>query len=431
VNLFTAFLALAPAGGGNSAAIFDSSLAAYKHLQKGSVSIEVETLLRGTHVKSSVRLQFVEPGSLLLSVSEPQQQGFAASRRTYSLQGERVIAVDEVEREFTSRTFPFPSNLGVGDRVSSSLGSPGEAAMVMISPRDTEIFYGNFRTLDGFRHSFNGPFLELQRTAGPSKMTIDFDRASMLLRKVDLETAGGSFQHWSVAYGSPPASVPGPNIAGMRQVDALTAQPTPPHFLSKEAETLSHRSRIAYRDLRSGEVVYTSPEGSGRFWLANGRYRQDSSTGSWDYRDHILTVQIGRTFYQGRTRLRQVPPALAKLGIAVPPLFLQILQARNPMGTLMATSAKVRVAGSISMNGAPCSVLEVLQPGLTMSLLVRKADGLILNSKSAVLDLRGHTMFTHQSTYDYSKVNESFAESVFSLPVSNPRGLPVVPDRGK
>ncbi len=418
--MFTTFILFATA---NPASIFDASLAAHARVRRMDVSISIETKVNKDDVVSSARLQFIRPDRLQLTVQEPQQKGQAASNRTYDLSGNTFTALDLAAGEYAQRNFPFPSQLGLADRLTAALGNPGDAVGVILSDRLLTAFLSNYRNLRDFKQSMKPGAIELRRTYRNTSAIFDFGSSDHLLRLVRLQGPGSRLV-WNFHYNGEALTLATPKTRALRKVESLTARAAPPRYLSPEARSLATRSERAYANLRSTVCRYLGPDGSGTFWVRDGSYRQDQGQNSWSYSSRQLTARIGDVTYSGNLRQSKIAAALNRVGGSVQTMVLQMLQGRNPMGTLLVPESTVRLAGQLVTEGAPCGILEIKSKGITLSVIVRKSDGMILSTRSAILGRRGEVALREETTYRYDSVNRGVGGQLLSVSAAGARPFP-------
>jgi hypothetical protein len=423
VALLTALLLLAPPR--SVPALLDASVAAHAKLQRVDVSIGIVTTLKTTSARSQAHLQFIRPDELRLTVAEPAQRNQAASRKLYSLSGQRVIAVDQIEGEYTTRKFPFPGALPLAERFAASAGAYGDAVGAILNPNELNNFYANFRNLSDFRIVDKPGVVELFRSVKSATITIDLGAKDMLLRRVTLQSPG-SLLDWNYTYAAAPSKLAPPAIAGLHLVEALTARATPPHYADAQAKSVAHRSELAYRDLGSAVVEYAGREGSGQFWVASGNYREKASDFEWVYAGNVLSVRAKGVLYRGKISKSRVPTALDKLGVVPQPMLLQLLQGRNPMGTLLTTDARVRLAGNMAFGDSPGKILEIKNAGVTVSAMVRDRDGLLASVHSSLIDQHGAVAMREDFTYQYKSVNHALPAGTFAALSGVAKPLPEV-----
>ncbi len=421
--LLTALLLLAPPR--SVPVLLDASVAAHAKLKRVDVSIGIVTTLRTTSARSQAHLQFIRPDELRLTVAEPAQRNQAASRKLYSLSGQRVIAVDQVEGEYTTRKFPFPGALPLAERFAASAGAYGDAVGAILNPNELNSFYANFRNLSDFRIVDKPGVIELFRSIKSATITIDLGAKDMLLRRVTLQSPG-SLLDWKYTYSAAPAKLAPPAIAGLHLVEALTARATPPRYADAQAKSLAHRSELAYRDLGSAAVDYNGRDGMGQFWVAGGNFRERAAEFEWIYAGNVLSVRAKGVLYRGKISKSRVPTALDKLGVAPQPMLLQLLQGRNPMGTLLTTDALVRLAGNLALGDSPAKILEIKSAGVTVNALVRDRDGLLASVRSSIIDQHGAVAMREELTYKYTSVNHALPAGTFAALTGMAKPLPPV-----
>lgn len=406
----------------SAASIIDQTVAAHGRMSRLDATIATDTKLQGQEQKSTAHLLVVRPDRLRLTVQEPQQNGQAASRRIYCLDRNRFVAIDDLVREYTDRQYQFKSSLSLFDRLQISLGAPNDAVSNLLDSKQLAIFFTKFRSLPDLKVSTDGAMIRLRRSSGAARIAFDIGAADHLLRRVRLDNEGG-FLDWEFSYGPSPSSISPPSTRGMRKVESLVARDAPPTYASDAAHLLAKKSQFAYDSLRSVDCHYEGADGSGRFWIASGHYRQESGGTAWIYADRTLTAKNRASLYRGRVAQSKVSSALHAVGISVQPMLLQIMEHRNPMGTLMPTKSRVRIAGEISLGGQPCGILEIRTNGVTVSVAVRKSDGMILSSRANIPGPNG-TLLRQETTFTYDSVNKPLPAGAFAPPAGSAKPFP-------
>lgn len=424
--MVTALLALTAAPI-DAARIFDECVAAHQELAKATIGLHSVSKVRETRV-TDYEIRYIRPDRLVMRVRDPAIGLQAESDRTFALIGGKLVGYDASAHERLSRNAPVKASLAEKLSAFTELDQPVQALLDSASMR---AFLNQFRTLSKWTVSFSGGKTVVSRaTTGNrwSKTVFEFGLKSSLLTRIVLSQSSGTLE-WNVTYKTPPRSLSFSPPPDALVVKSFTAREPFPRGVEPEARAVADASVRAYNRLRHGYWTLQEGGAESRIWISGYRARESRKDMNWVYDGTYLSVDLPRkkAFYRGKKAPGVVLATLRKLGIDPSPTIWQYLSRRNPMLALLAPDVKARVAGTVTVDGAPCKVLEISRPGMRMNVVVRQKDGLWARYYWEMRDGSGNVVSQTDRAIRYLSVGSPLDADVFHITASKGAGTKRLP----
>lgn len=271
----------------------------------------------------------------------------------------------------------------------------------------------------GWRTSSLGGVTILSGTGASGKIEIGFLDTGGRLRSLAVTSSDGQRMRWVFDYG---ALSPGLlNVAlpkDARRVGKSTMDAKPePKVADKGARALLDRTFDQYDRLR--EVAYRVDGEGGRqqIWFGELGVRQKGPRWEWAYRNGNLVIadHMTKRLFAGKCRPSEMSRILNALGLAWDPTVRELMADRNPVRAILSDRMTVRTAGSIALAGQRCAILQATAPKIRLTLLLRRADGLVAGTMSDSLDERGQVVSSSERRFEYTSVRTRLPASAFAV----------------
>ncbi len=400
-----------------ASAAFEGCLRVHRAMQSASATVEVSQLLNGQRTRTSYQVAYVRPTQVQLRVREPQQQGRAATDRTFALVDGRFWGYDAVVHEQLARkTIPVGTLI---QKLSTQVGSIDDSVAGLIEPDRLVAFIRPFRETRGWTISRKGALTLVRKSSTtPPKNTTEwrFETTTWRLRGLAVDVPGGRLE-WTVTYGAAPKAISWRPPKDAPAVASFTLRPGPPQYRTPEAKTIAERAMRAYDRLQHVHYWTETAEGIQKVWLSGSKLRQETRSLAFVVADGQGAIRDDRKrqFYSGKAGSRLIGEALAKLNARIDPFVRQILNRQNPVRMLLLPGITVAKIGNVKIGGVEGDILEFKTASSKIALVVRRPDGLLSSLRSTVYDPEGNVAGGTDRTFIYGPIGKPFAADQFKL----------------
>lgn len=361
----------------------------------------------GPFINQSVdmRLDF-SPKQVHLEIDE-RQGNRTKTKRFYRLERD-FRAWDLNTREVVQRKLPSGADWAV--RYASAAGTAlPDLPRLFLSREDAPTILGNLRNSPNLAFTSSGGSYTLQQRNGSNLVTLTLG-PDHLVRGLNIKTAQGNVS-WKLFYR--PVNFRTPPV-GFTVVDAFTELPSPPRYLSAEAQAVGEQMLRAQANLTRGVVQVRDKNGLTRLAFDGRKFAVRGPAGEWAYDARNLDFRARGIRRRGVARRREVPSYLEKGGLEVDPFLRPRLFGRIGFRDILPPEAKVRLAGKVSMGGKACRILESSAPGARFTAFV-SGDGLVMSLTVENIAPGGRILNRSQRDYEIISRGQALSAAEFSL----------------
>ncbi|HRI43166.1 MAG TPA: hypothetical protein PLL78_03015 [Fimbriimonadaceae bacterium] len=403
--------------------LFDRCLAA--HRASGAATIRAEqTIGQPPSASRTVfRVSYRRPDRLAITVSPSTGRG---SRALWAGPG-GITLLDRDSSLYT--TFPYETKLSLSANVLSTNAGLDNLLLALVDPTLMQETLDLLRKGVGWRASSFGGVTTLSGTGASGKIEVGFLENGGRLRSLAVTSSDAQRMRWVFEYA---ALSPGLlNVAlpkDARRVGKSTMDAKPePKVEDKEARTLLEKTFDQYDRLR--EVAYRVDGEGGRqqVWFGELGVRQKGPRWEWAYRSGSLAIadHMTKRLFEGKCRPSEMTRLLNALGLSWDPTVRELMADRNPVRAILSNRMTVRTAGSIALGGQPCAILQATAPKIRLTLMLRRADGLVAGTTSDSLDERGQVVSTSERRFEYSSVRTRLPASALAVAATGYKRSPL------
>lgn len=399
---------------------FESCARAHAALNAAQIQLEVRQTLNKQLTKTSYELTYIRPDRIRLRAREPEQNGRAASDRTFALYGDDFAAYDATVHERLARqAVPVGS---IVERFSALVGKTDDVILGMLEPELLAKFMEPFRTAKGWKVSAVGGVTTLSRRSGTggaaNTTSFQFETATKRLRGMRIGIPDGTLV-WQIVYRPAPSSLTWRPPTDAPVVPSFTLRPVAPIYADAQTKRIAERSIAAYDRLRHTTFRIESTMGDGRVWISSGKVREEQPgfTYVWNNGQGAVVMKSSDTFYSGKAGLAGMIEYLARAGVRMDPLVRQIMTRQNPVRVLLVPGVRVSTVGELSISGAPGHMLRFQNDKATVTLVIRKDNGLLSSIETRINDERGVEAIRTTKLLIYDSVGSALDSKLFQLNV--------------
>ena len=387
-------------------------------MRAGSMTLNVVQKSGRSTTRSTFELSYVRPNQIKLRIREPEQNGRGASDRTYALTDGKLFAYDALVHERMERKAPTAGSLS--ERFRGSVGPVDDLIAAMVEPPLFNSFISPFQRMGKWNVKADGALTTLWRTAGSGKTksttALKFESQSKRLRALTV-TLPPSTLDWKISYGVAPRAIGYRPPSDAAKVNSFTERPPAPRYASTKAKAVANWAMLAYDRLRHASIQIDSGQGTSKIWISAGRLREETGQIAYVWNGTTASIRDARrrTFYSGRCGLARLLDALGAVGSRMDPLVRQIVSRQNPVRVLFMPGVTVRHVGQMTTDAVPGDILEYRARGATVSIVIRKDNGLIASMRTEVLDPQGRVATQSQRNFTYGSAGKALEPAVFKL----------------
>ncbi|HEY0867385.1 MAG TPA: hypothetical protein VGE01_08405 [Fimbriimonas sp.] len=322
------------------------------------------------------------------------------SEQVVYLNDRTLVAYDKGLNEWIRRS-PVKGG-SLSERIASGVGQFEYVAQQMLDPAAMKTFLTSLKK-GRLAATTSRQTVRLRQVLSKSRVvSFDFNLKTKLLTAATWRSPE-STEVWQITYQKPKTVVFAPPKSAT-WVRAFTPPIEMPVFASKEAEATVHRMVKAYRGYHGGVVVATNDEGSVRMVYAGNRLKQAGKDSKWSYDGKTL-----RLTEAGKTRSIDVPRSelidrLASLGRPMDPFLRSLAVRQVPFQPLLGNRVKAILGGQATVQGLPCTILNLVREGSRASLFVRP-DGLVQSLSVESTDARGNVLASSSRRFAYGPLS--------------------------
>ncbi len=414
--MLTAILLCASASQATPGAAFDEAIRAHARLSSGRVRLTTVGDL-GRRLETRYDLSFIQPDRLKIRIEE-RHAGKEPTDRTYALLGGRAVGYDAIAHERLSR--PAGTGGSLLDRVETAIGTLDEPVRALLDAAACSQLLERFKTLQGWSRATNGQRIVVKRFAKQgsewSRSVWEFDSTSRLIRRVEMDQPRGSLV-WRFDYDKKPAAISFQPPRDAFGVKAFSDKPPLPARMDAASREALRKARRAFSRLRHARAIIRDGAASAEVRLSGNRVAQIGPSGSWAYDGANLAIDAGpgKPFYRGVCGLAAVPKLLESAKVDMDALAWQYAARRDPIAQMLSSDVSVRSAGTVRLEGATCSIIEIRSADFHASVFVRSGDGLLAGVHMRRFDAMGAEAFRTERAIRYASVGKPLPASTFTL----------------
>lgn len=397
---------------------FESCARAHAALNAAQIQLEVRQTLNKQFTRTNYELTFVRPDRIRLRAQEPEQNGRAASDRTFALYGDDFAAYDATVHERLARqAVPVGS---IVERFSALVGKTDDVILGMLEPELLAKFMEPFRTAKGWKVSASGGVTTLSRRSGEGAQanttSFQFETSTKRLRGMRIGIPDGTLV-WQISYRAAPTSLNWRPPGDAPVVPSFTLRPIAPVYGDAQTKRIAERSIAAYDRLRHTAFRIEGTMGDGRVWISSGKVREEQPgfTYVWSQGQGAIAVRSTETFYAGKAGLAGMIEYLARAGVRMDPIVRQIMTRQNPVRVLLVPGVRVNTVGELSIAGAPGYMLRFQNDKATVTLVIRKDNGLLSSIETRINDEKGIEAIRTTKLLIYDSVGSALDSKLFQL----------------
>ncbi|MCH7904565.1 MAG: hypothetical protein IH944_08370 [Armatimonadetes bacterium] len=246
----------------------------------------------------------------------------------------------------------------------------------------SEWFQGKFQFNDWTRSNVRGEIV-LNHEGQGGRISVHADRKTFLLSKMEFRTDGSDLD-WSFDFTTPAGRLEFVPPEGAYRIPTFDPGVRPPTYANKDAEEKTVKLFAAYDELTKIAYEVVSDGAMVSVWINGNDIRQQDETLDWSYdgttlRIHVL--QSGR-YLSAKLNFREVIDVIGNMGTRVDPSAKLIVTNANPYRKWLGDGQKVRVSGSIKIDGNECTMLTAEGQGREINLIYRNDTGMVISSQT-------------------------------------------------
>jgi len=354
---------------------FDASLKAHSHLKSVSVQIDstTKTMQLNRAIKGTFQIQNGSRAKLsVLRNGKPY--------RWYLYDGTLLSGYDTANDEYLNLRVtgkqPFI------ERFFSVVPDADTSLRTVLSTEAMSKLYNRLKTVKGWHvknkstYYFSGPV---------SQFVVEFDPNTHYLKRFEL-TGNGNRMRWKYKWGAS-GSISKQTVPITAVKASAFTDPKPPAvFASEKARLIARASVKAYGVLANADMEIKGAEPTSVV-MRRGKAQVKSPSYEWRYdgKNVLIMFTKSKKAFFGPTTLLGLSEALAKANCDTDAYALQVVARKNPMRRLLYGGMKVKVIGSVSLEGQPCELLEVASGEIRITVAVRNKDNLIASETSTYI----------------------------------------------
>ncbi len=383
--------------------------------KRGVISVDVtrDIVADGKTLRFSEELGIKAP-NVVFYRSKANTSG--ATDRSVLIIGTELTMVDHRANEFIKRRFT-----GSGtpiSRLATVVGTIDSVDTLAIDVEALTKFFVSYQQFPQLNSVVTGSTISVH--AGP-KVTMNFDRASHLLRELCIENTQGKL-HAQFRYRDTVTAPSLPVSASARQVQVFNDHPLEAKFTTPLAKSVANACAGAFRTLLSGFVEISVDATVTELIFSDRRFRERRANLTWMYDGSQLTVLNSKTntAYRGASTRVRIPGVVAALGGQVDPFTMRLLRREFPLADLFAKSRVVSSSGTIESKGSAFDILRSDAMGSRVSMLVRRDNHLPESTTADVLGPDGKGVYSSLRQFKYKSLNaiKSDSETKLDIPAS-------------
>lgn len=411
--------------------VFDRMVGAERSQTEIAFDLTVSSKLEGVRKSAIYQFDYDYPKRVRLTVQELDEKGAARLHRDYLLEGGALSGVDYLRKEHLRRIVIPGSDLL--STLWENIGGLDDGVKALSQPEAMTQFLTPFRQLHDWLVQSEGARTRVYRSA---REEARFSRALFVagpqgrLERLRLATEAGHLE-WRVAYRPlRPLRLDVPSEAV--KVGSFSEPESGEKFDSEAARVVADRSVRAFANLDNVEMDIQFDGNRGRVWVAGGRIRVKAQNHEWVFDGKNLVARISGKAYRTAAKREQVPELLQSLEIETLPPVFQLLTARNPVKMFVDDAKSIRVAGSLTLSGQTCTLLELKGEHRLSTLAVRDIDGLPASITLSLWDRVGRRALRSEQTYEYLSTGKPLPADSFQLGIPTgavPSPFPEKPTR--
>lgn len=406
------------------AADADRAITRLTAMKAGTASVSVNSNDGIKREVAQYEVSWDGPSKIVFRMRTPVASGIDATDRTYAISGRSFVGFDATTREVIRRESP---TVGTGfQRLSTVLGGATEAVRFFLDPAFPSEFFTPLKSAKDWKLAGSSSSrtwtLAGKRGSTPFSYRLTFNREG-LPTAIRMAT-GGATLDWKLSY--PPrrsSSFTVPRNAA--PVSAFMQRSAPPKFADREAREIVQLGQRTYDQLRNVEVTVSSNEGTFRLAASGDRLSESGPRVSWAY-DGATLVLIDRSrrmAYRSKSGRLGIIERVASVGHQVHALQRTWVLRENALRQLFSPDLTVRSVGRVRIGSSDAVALNVDGRMWKGDLLLRRSDGLLLQTNTRNVDASGRTVSSSRQTFTYGTIGKTLPASRFQLAI--PAGFQV------
>lgn len=394
--------------------VFDRIVGSERSRTEIAFDLTVSSKLDGERKSAIYRFDYDHPKRARLTIQELDEGGELRLHRDYLLDGGALSGADYLRKEHLRRIV-IPSR-DLLTTLWENVAGLEDGVKALSQPEAMTQFLTPFRQLRDWLVQSEGPQTRVYRSAREGTR---FSRALFVagpqgrLERLRLATEAG-YLDWRVTYRPLRAfriEVPSEAV----KVGSFSEPESGEKFESEAARVVADRSVRAFANLENVEMDIQFDGNQGRVWVAGDRIRVKAQDHEWVFDGKHLIARTGGKVYRSAAKRAQVPELLQSLEISTLPPVFQILTARNPVKIFVDDAKSIRVAGSLTLSGETCTLLELKGEHRLSTLAVRDIDGLPASITLSLWDRVGRRALRSEQTYEYLSTRKPLPVETFQL----------------
>lgn len=393
----------------------DRCLKAHRALQAVDVTIRSNTATSNPNKPGVYRLVFVRPNQVQLHAQVPADKGKAATDLRFAVVGNKLIGYDALADEKLSRTTSSKGSLA--DKLTTIFGPLNDAVQAVVEPERLSGIIEDFRPITTWSVSKEGGDVILShRSNAKSGAMWRIDSKTMLVKRLTILAPTGKMD-WTYTYHPKPRTAAFTPPASAYPVDQFSEKPPSAKYADAKAKTIARDALRAIDRMKSAVFTLTNGEGTSKVWYSGGKVREELKNRSWAYDGTYLTgvMDSAKRHYRSKVGRLTAIDALGDTFMRATPFVRVLLQRKNPLNALLWETNTVKFAGSITIGGVKCDLLESRGQGIRHLLTLRSDNHLplILRTENKVTD-SGESI-TSELKFSYESVDRPIPSGMFSL----------------
>jgi len=378
--------------------LFDRAITAHGNLKSSSVSVKINQVAKDASTNVSATLAFIRPDRVRLRINTPAAGEVAASDRSYTVVGKKLMAFDHRANEYILRDVVNVGSLA--NRLHSGIGQVDQPVSLILDTGEMRSFLTRFKTVPNWALTKSGDVQTLKASLpSTGSYAVKFSASTGRLLFARVQTKESTIE-WSYTYSAPPKSISYLIPRGATKVEVFYDRQKPPAFADATARAIYEAGVSAYR--RKKTLSYTVDDSAGPWTVvfSKGSISQRTSNLTVAWTSGTMTTIRGTKRSTIKCSYNDIIHELSKAKIPVEPTLRQLLQGLNPMERLL-TGMKVKSSGSVSTKGVANHIIEGSKPGYRITIQQRGDSRLIAGTISEQLDARGNVIARAERRFTY------------------------------
>lgn len=328
------------------------------------------TLQNGRTTKVTFNIVRQSPDRFSLVAQDPSQP---AEPKQWLFGPGQVIVIEPSTKKYMARNLPEGTDLKAA--VEEELAPYDAFARLLLRPDGMREWADFIKSNPNWKVNPAKPVLTLKQNNISGEVAID-PRTHRLTRFSNV--LGGVTTTWTVTYGEVKGKDPFTIPADGYQV----AQFSDPNRLPKmDAATKTFVTRVLRTYEPPASLAFKVTDANGTttvHYTRKGIYQKDS-VAEFDYNGQKVDLKTTKgAVYSGPAKQEQLLAATSNLGTRVDPFLRDLVLGINPVQRILESADTANLAGTTTINGQSCRILQAKGDQLNLTFYIRQSDNFIV-----------------------------------------------------